>query len=278
MDSCTIRTYLLDYIFDILENEKFKSLTYPLNPDADYASQDEGALDPFANNFANSKHIKNEEEPQSLPKKSVNQGSKIEEEHPAPNNRPKAFQKAQAHSNTILSLMAINDSLQLCLSKILKLLFQEKAFNSNKLYCEMFERIGEGVLPAVLKYLGRDGPEEMFVSQKTEPEVSAQTAASITCTEIGVYNQEDDSCTEENENDSQHFEESSFNENKSDSEEDPFLNQFFTPLKQTSKKPVSKVLKKAITKESSREGPSSPPLSKPPAGWRGGLIEQGIIL
>ena len=52
------------------------------------------------------------------------------------------------------NLFMIKDSLFLCLEKILNLLFREQSSSSQKLYDEILDRLGEGVLSISHRMMG----------------------------------------------------------------------------------------------------------------------------
>lgn len=112
MESNIIKTYLLDYIFDILENPKFKCLVYP--------------------------------------QVRVNDSTGLK-------LNPSTSSVGKAESHSIMDynshIFMIHESFMVCISKVLNLLFIEKTLNSSKLYNEMFERLGEGILSIVYRYM-----------------------------------------------------------------------------------------------------------------------------
>lgn len=109
MDSITIKTYLMDFIYNILDNKKFQNIFIP--------SEEEF------------KDIKNQDNILFNPVSEAKAGKK----------------KKLSHFNVYHVL----ESFMGCVMKVLQLLFIEKKDEANDLYESIFDRLGESVLGLV---------------------------------------------------------------------------------------------------------------------------------
>ena len=124
MDSNIIKTYLLDYIFDILENNKFRYLVFPHSQDTFHSSTS----------------------------KSV----------------PKSRQDRVKDSLKEGILYLVQDSFMVCVSKVISTLLVERSVGGQRLYNEMFERLGEIMLIIVGKLVGH---RQSTIFARSEDEV-----------------------------------------------------------------------------------------------------------
>ena len=111
MDSVTIKTYLMDYIFDILDKPKFAEIFKP-------ALESESKL-----------HVGKELKLELGLSLSPNRESRRESDH--------------------LNIFAIFNSFLVCIKKLLQLMFMEEKQDVKKLYDGLYDRLGENILQLI---------------------------------------------------------------------------------------------------------------------------------
>lgn len=131
MDSVTIKTYLLDFIYDILDNEKFKQIFKPVQDEDISLKKLSQAKKEFLDPNFELTNIKSS-------------SSKLLTKQQDCMSQDNLIHSSKENQN--FSIFVIFDSFILCIKKVLQLLFIEKKKDAHKLYFSLYDRLGESVL------------------------------------------------------------------------------------------------------------------------------------
>jgi hypothetical protein len=122
----------MDFIYDILDNPKFKKIFEPLQNDTltlkqKLSLQNNGTKDD-----------------QNLELTNMNNGGLF-------NKKSALFGAgtAKSQNNQSFSIFVIFDSFLVCIKKVLQLLFIDKKKEAEKLNASLYDRLGESVLPLI---------------------------------------------------------------------------------------------------------------------------------